>query len=79
MSISWSGVVGGALIDEGEFVVDANIFLFDSVTKSRLATVNGESFLNLAYKRDSADSGHWTSLGWCRDEWGEWDHLQSSD
>ncbi|OYE04195.1 hypothetical protein [Nostoc sp. 'Peltigera membranacea cyanobiont' 232] len=79
LSVTWSALIGGDIIGTEEsgdiFHVSIVLFLFDTTGNNRLRLKTGESFLSFAFEKQSNDNGHWRSLGWCKDEWGEWENL----
>ncbi|WP_298917319.1 hypothetical protein [uncultured Nostoc sp.] len=79
LSVTWSALIGGDIIGTEEsgdtFHVSILLFLFDTTGNNRLRLKTGESFLSFAFEKQSDDNGHWRSLGWCKDEWGEWENL----
>ncbi|MEH1823847.1 MAG: hypothetical protein V7L22_00535 [Nostoc sp.] len=79
LSLTWSALIGGDIIGTEEsgdtFHVSILLFLFDTTGNNRLRLKTGESFLSFAFEKQSNNNGHWRSLGWCQDEWGEWENL----
>ncbi|MEG4840188.1 hypothetical protein [Microcoleus sp. B9-D4] len=76
---AWSAVIGGEMVgtENGEdiFHVSLTLFLFDMTSKKRLCLKTGESLLEFVFEKQSDSHGYWRSLGWCKDEWGEWEDL----
>ena len=77
---AWSAVIGGDMVgtESGEdiFQVSLTLFLFDVTSKKRLCLQTGESFLEFVFEKQSDSRGYWRTLGWFKDEWGEWDDVQ---
>jgi hypothetical protein len=79
ISVTWSALIGGDIVGTKEsgdvFHVSLVLFLFDTTGDNRLRLKTGESFLLFAFEKQSNGHGGWRSLGWCKDEWGEWENL----
>ncbi|BDA76264.1 hypothetical protein CAL7716_106030 (plasmid) [Calothrix sp. PCC 7716] len=79
ISVTWSALIGGDIVGNEEsgdsFHVSLVLFLFDTTGDNRLRLKTGESFLSFAFQKQSNGCGGWCSLGWCKDEWSEWENL----
>lgn len=73
---SWSGVMAGGLLDGDVFTVTADLLLFDSLSKSRLQTTDGRSYMHFNFDTNLYE---WKCCGWVRDEWGEWEAVAYPD
>lgn len=77
---AWSAVICGDMVgtENGEniFHVSLTLFLFDMTSKKRLCLQTGESFLEFVFEKQSDSHGSWRTLGWFKDEWGEWEDVQ---
>lgn len=79
----WSGAMSGDMIGnvvgsltQEVFSVSLTLFLFDPISKERIHVDTGESILEFVYNKDSTGKGKWISLGWQKDVYGEWEHIQ---
>jgi hypothetical protein len=81
LSTVWLAVVGGDMVGTESggnvFHVSLTLFLFDATNKKRLCLKTGESVLEFVFEKQSDTYGCWRSFGWCKDEWGEWDDVES--
>jgi hypothetical protein len=79
LSLTWCAVISGDKVDnagDNSFRVTACLFLFHQHSHKRFVTVDGESYLLFEYSCQSATKGRWISLGWCEDEWREWEDVR---
>ncbi|MEC4806339.1 MAG: hypothetical protein SAJ12_24575 [Jaaginema sp. PMC 1079.18] len=79
----WIAVMGGEMAGYQEngsvreiFYVSLTLFPFDMNTKKRLCLTTGENVLEFLFERKPDNSGSWRSLGWCMDEYGEWEDIE---
>jgi hypothetical protein len=83
LSVTWSALLAGSPVGDADsndsFVVTVDLFLFHEAGKRRLYTYDGLHFLQFVFDRQTAEQGGWRSLGWQKDEWGEWENLGSLD
>jgi hypothetical protein len=81
VSIGWSAVLAGSPIGDPKtdhsFVVTIDLFLFHESGQERLYTSDGLHFLQFVFDRRAEEQGKWRFLGWQKDEWGEWENLNS--
>jgi hypothetical protein len=79
LSVTWSALIGGDMVANEEgidtFHVSLILFLFDADGDSRLRLKTGEIFLMFAFKKQLDSQGSWYKIGWCKDEYGEWEEL----
>ncbi len=83
ISTVWLGVIAGDMVgieEEGNikdiFQATLTLFVFDASSKKRLCLTTGESILEFIFEKQSDGHGYWRSLGWCKDEWGEWEDIE---
>lgn len=73
ISVTWSAFISGDIVDG--FDVGIPLFMFDTTGDKRLQLKTGESYLYFTYRKQSNGRGNWRSLGWFKDEWGQWEDL----
>lgn len=78
LAFSWTAVLAAGRIGDGGFDLSAYLFVFHPVTRSRLVTDSGRSYLRYSFMRHELNEYVWHSLGWQYDEFGEWEHVQLS-
>lgn len=65
-ALSWKGILGGQVLDEGQRLdISATLFLYSN--KKKLLTKSGASFLELVYEKDNLGKGNWRLYGWLED------------
>ncbi|MFB2976866.1 hypothetical protein [Microseira sp. BLCC-F43] len=73
-------MIGGQMVgtESGKdvFHVSLTLFLFDVTSKKRLCLKTGESMLEFVFEKQSDGHGCWRTLGWFKDEWGEWEDVE---
>ena len=83
LSTVWFAVIAGDMVgieEEGNvkniFQATLTLFLFEASSKKRLCLTTGESIIEFVFEKQSDGRGYWRSLGWCNDEWGEWEDIE---
>lgn len=73
ISVTWSAFISGDIVDG--FNVGITLFMFDATGEKHLKPKTGESYLYFCYQKQFNDYGSWCNVGWCQDEWGQWEDL----
>ncbi|TGO02748.1 hypothetical protein PN36_19575 [Candidatus Thiomargarita nelsonii] len=77
LALSWKGILGGQILDEGcRIHISAILFLY--CNKKKLITKEEDSFLEFVYEENSG-KGEWKLNGWFEDEYQEYEFFDQDD
>ncbi len=73
LTLEWTCVIYGEMVEDRGISIAANLFLFHD--NSRLCTSEGESYIQFAFENPEKGSEGWRCFGWTPDEYGEWEDV----